>query len=91
MIGDPSSYITSAFLLTGDGDSQNMSVTRFKPQNAQCRRMYSCIQAAVSKLEDASKDRSTQRVSILTKLVPREPPLKLGMLSYCNCWLTDCC
>ena len=40
---------------------------------AQCRRLYSCIQAAASKLEDSTKDRSIQRVTRLTKLISRNP------------------
>ena len=52
--------------------------TKVKPVNAQCRRLHSCIQAAVSKLEDVAKNRSTQRVSILAKLIPKEPPFTLG-------------
>lgn len=45
---------------------------------AQCRRLYSCIQAAASKLDDATKDRSTQRVTRLTKLIPRDPAHHIG-------------
>ena len=44
----------------------------------QCRRLYGCIQAAASKLEDMTKDRSTQRVSRLTKLIPRDPAECIG-------------
>ena len=44
----------------------------------QCRRLYGCIQAAASKLEDATKDRSTQRVTRLTKLIPRVPAHYIG-------------
>ena len=40
---------------------------------AQCKRLYGCIQAAASKLDDSNKDRSTQRVTRLTKLIPRDP------------------
>ena len=40
---------------------------------AQFQRLHGCIQAAASRLEDATKDRSTQRVSILTKLIPQDP------------------
>ena len=39
----------------------------------QCRRLYGCIQAAASRLEDSTKDRSTQRVTRLTKLIQRYP------------------
>ena len=49
---------------------------------AQCQRLYGCIQAAASRLEDATnlkmKDRSTQRVSRLTKLIPRDPVEHIG-------------
>ena len=41
--------------------------------SGQCRRIYSCIQAAASRLEDSTKDRSTQRVTRLTKLIQRSP------------------
>lgn len=51
---------------------------------AQCQRLYGCIQAAASRLEDATnlkmKDRSTQRVSRLTKLIPRDPVEHIGKL-----------
>lgn len=45
---------------------------------AQCQRLYGCIQAAASRLEDATKDRSTQRISRLTKLIPRDPVKHIG-------------
>ena len=45
---------------------------------AQCQRLYGCIQAAASRLEDTTKDRSTQRVSRLTKLIPRDPVERIG-------------
>ncbi len=48
------------------------SVTR-QASSGQCRRLYSCIQAAASRLEDSTKDRSTQRVTRLTKLIQRSP------------------
>ena len=41
--------------------------------SGQCRRLYGCIQAAASRLEDSTKDRSTQRVTRLTKLIQRCP------------------
>jgi hypothetical protein len=41
--------------------------------SGQCRRLYGCIQAAASRLEDSNKDRSTQRVTHLTKLIHRSP------------------
>ena len=44
-----------------------------QPRSGQCRRLYGCIQAAASKLEDSTKDRSTQRVTRLTKLIQRSP------------------
>ena len=51
---------------------------------AQCQRLYGCIQAAASRLEDATnlkmKDRSTQRVSRLTKLIPQDPVKHIGKL-----------
>ncbi len=43
------------------------------PPSGQCRRFYTCIQAAASRLEDSTKDRSTQRVTRLTKLIQRYP------------------
>ena len=49
---------------------------------AQCQRLYGCIQAAASQLEDATnlkmKHRSTQRVSRLIKLIPRDPVEHIG-------------
>ena len=48
------------------------SVERQYP-SGQCRRLYGCIQAAASRLENSSKDRSTQRVTHLTKLIQRSP------------------
>ena len=48
------------------------SATR-QPPSGQCRRLYGCIQAAASRLEDSTKDRSTQRVTRLTKLIQRSP------------------
>ena len=51
--------------------SQN-SIKRHPP-SGQCRRLYCCIQAAASRLEDSTKDRSTQRVTRLTKLIQRYP------------------
>ena len=45
---------------------------------AQCQRLYGCIQAAISRLEDATKDRSTRTVSHLTKLIPRDPVEHIG-------------
>ena len=50
-------------------------------QKAQCRRLYNCIQAAASKVEDLTKDRSTQRVTRLTKLIQRLPD-RLGKKHY---------
>ena len=44
-----------------------------QPRSGQCRRLYTCIQAAASRLEDSTKDRSTQRVTRLTKLIQRSP------------------
>ena len=44
-----------------------------KVYSGQCRRLHSCIQAAASKVEDSTKDRSTQRVARLTKLIKRCP------------------
>ena len=41
--------------------------------SGQCRRLYGCIQAAASRLEDSAKDRSMQRVTHLTKLIQRSP------------------
>jgi hypothetical protein len=43
--------------------------------SGQCQRLYSCIQAAASRLEDSTKDRSTQRVTRLTKLIQRSPDI----------------
>jgi hypothetical protein len=41
--------------------------------SGQWRRLYGCIQAAASSLEDSTKDHSTQRVTRLTKLIQRSP------------------
>ena len=41
--------------------------------SGQCRRLYGCIQAAASRFEDSTKDRSTQRVTHLTQLIQRSP------------------
>ena len=40
---------------------------------AQCCRLYNCIQAAASRIEDLTKDRSTQRVTRLTRLIKKHP------------------
>ena len=45
---------------------------------AQCRHLHTCIQAAASRINDATKDRSTQRVTRLTKLIPRDPGKVIG-------------
>ena len=45
---------------------------------AQCKRLYASIQKAASKLEDSVKDRSTQRITCLTKLIPRNSVEHLG-------------
>ena len=69
---------------------------------AQCQRLYGCIQAAASRLEDATKDRSTQRISRLTKLIPRDPVEHIGKYFSvergrssskrgCICCLAICC
>jgi hypothetical protein len=59
---------------------------------AQCHRLYGCIQAAASRLEDAPnlkmKHRSTQRISRLTKLIPRDPVEYIGNLSCISCFST---
>jgi hypothetical protein len=52
-----------------------------KHPSGQCRRLYSCIQAAASRLEDSTKDRSTQRVTRLTKLIQRSPD-HLGKIDF---------
>ena len=49
------------------------SVVKGQTPSGQCRRLYGCIQAAASRLEDSTKDRSTQRVTRLTKLIQRSP------------------
>ena len=51
-----------------------------KVYSGQCRRLHNCIQAAASKVEDSTKDRSTQRVARLTKLIERCPD-HLGIIS----------
>lgn len=51
-----------------------------QPCVAQCRRLYGSIQAAVSKLENTSKDRSTQRVVRLTRLIPKDLPEHIGII-----------
>jgi hypothetical protein len=50
-----------------------LMTTDVQTPGGQCRRLYSCIQAAASRLEDSTKDRSTQRVTRLTKLIQRSP------------------
>ena len=63
------------------GGATNTEVLPSKPKKrvikqnpvAQYRRLYSCIQAAALKVEDSTKDRSTQRVKRLTRLIPRKP------------------
>ena len=45
---------------------------------AQCSRLRNCIQAAASKVEDSSKQRTIKRVSLLTRLIPRRLPQKLS-------------
>ena len=45
---------------------------------AQCKHLHTCIQAAASKINDTTKDRSTQRVTRLTKLIPRDPGKVIG-------------
>ena len=71
----------------GDIDGFDLSLSEMpKPKRvtidqypiAQCQRLYGCIQAAASRLEDATKDRSTQQVSRLTKLIPRDPVEHIG-------------
>lgn len=39
------------------------------------RRLYGCIQAAVSRLKDVTIKRSIKRVKILVDLIPEEPPV----------------
>ena len=56
---------------------------------AQCRRLYNCIQAAASKIEDLTQDRSTQRIARLTKLIQRLPD-HLGNKYYVSCILILC-
>ena len=54
-----------------------------QPPSGQCRRLYGCIQAAASRLEDSTKDRSTQRVTCLTKLIQKYPDnLSKQLLGY---------
>ena len=42
-------------------------------RTAQCCRLYNCIQAAASRIEGLTKDRSTQRVTCLTRLIKKHP------------------
>ena len=48
-------------------------------------RLYGCIHAAASKLQDSEKNkkRATKRVEILVELIPKEPTLPLGELTLC--------
>ena len=50
--------------------------------SGQCRRLYGCIQAAASRLEDSTKDRSTQRVTCLTKLIQSSPDHLSKLLTF---------
>lgn len=43
------------------------------------RRLHGCIQAAASRLKDSIAKRSTKRVEILIRLIPKDPPEVLGM------------
>ena len=54
-------------------DQQFPEMHRHRTPVAQCRRLYNCIQAAASRVEDLTKDRSIQRVTRLTKLIKRSP------------------
>ena len=49
---------------------------------AQCSRLYSCIQAAASRIEDLTKERSTQRVTRLMKLIKKHPDHLGGFLMH---------
>lgn len=64
-----------------------ISDTSIKPKilpvqypTAQCKRLYGCIQSAVSRTEDANNDRSTDRVKHLIKLIPKDPEQYLSEL-----------
>ena len=43
-----------------------------------CYRLHGCIQEAASKLHDISTKRSTKRVEILIRLIPKEPTKDCG-------------
>ena len=51
----------------------NQKLSKRQAPSGQCRRLYSYIQAAISRLEDSTKDRTMQRVIRLTKLIQRSP------------------
>ena len=64
-------YDTEA--LNGELQVISQNSERKQHPRAQCRRLYGCIQAAASKVEDSTKDRSIQRVTRLTRLIERHP------------------
>ena len=53
-----------------------------KAPYAHCVRLNSCIQAAVSRLQDSSNNtqRAAERVHLLTRLIPLNPTFPLGIL-----------
>ena len=78
-IPEPSTYVelgASPFPVTTEEThsfKEKRRRTKDQRPSGQCRRLHNCIQAAASKLEDSTKDRSTQRVTRLTKLIKRCP------------------
>ena len=44
------------------------------------RRLYTCIQAAASRLKDSTIKRSTKRVEILVHLIPKDLPIAPGLI-----------
>ena len=51
----------------------------------QFQRLHGCIQAAASRLQDDNRKRSTQRVEILVKLIPKDiVQLPLGNTVKCS-------
>ena len=52
----------------------------FSDVHTQCVRLNSCVQAAASRLQDStlSRQRATERVRLLIKVIPRKPTFPLG-------------
>lgn len=72
---------------TKDESQENLNVNETEIQRngkeyaacrtARCEQLYTCIQAAVSKLNDTTRERSIQLIKYLTKLIPKTPSHKI--------------